>query len=314
MLKPVTLSLCCIFFVNQTVFATEACGFQRSFDRRNKRSVIHVYEGNPDVAAHGVRTLAFVVQYLHVNTDGTRISYKVDDPLAQHGAINNIGNALHDIHAISSFRNIAAHNFEPVSRTWTILDSMIIEKDARTQKPCIDAQNYLVSMTSVTTTEDGHQHEGDCDQNKWLDALAVPTLVLPKMPKVNGRRVPTQFDTRAATDRSFVTVMRLDGNHLASHGIVGDKGPTNELGEASVAMNAELNGFPVGAIPSSSHDANARFEVRRRSVVVIFPGQANWAQYPLKAESVKAASKKLFDDWGGEARLIACLGEIAESH
>ncbi len=89
-------------------------------------------------------------------------------------------------------------------------------------------------------------------------AIAVPAtfghvaLVLPKMPKANGRRVRTQFDTRAATDRSFVTVMRLDGNHLASYGIVGDKGPTNELGEASVAMNAELNGLPVGDIPSSS--------------------------------------------------------------
>lgn len=145
---------------------------------------------------------------------------------------------------------------------------------------------------------------GDCDQSKWIDALTLPALVLPK-PARGGR---TEFDTRTATNRTPVVGMTLD-THRFAYGIVGDKGPVDQLGEASVAMNRDLNGLPLDANPASYRDAIRRFQ-GPRSAILLFPGATHQLARPLTRDRVVAATQALFERWGGRPRLDACLREL----
>ena len=302
-----------------------SCGFQQAFDRADKdgAGTVHVYESKTEPKIGGVKALAYVNR-LNVNTDGTRISYKVDDPKAEHGAINNIKNALNPGHSIAEFEAAAAANWQPLKTTWEIISNNVIEMSAKKGSkdlgpPCVDANKYLISMTSDVAVAGAYGRQGDCDASKWIDALTVEAIVLPS-PKVIPKTatsprqvIPTEFDTRQATNRNVAIVLALDGSNRISYGIVGDKGPDNKLGEASVAMNRTLNGLPTTEIPANGHDAIGRFQ-GPKSIVLLFPAKANRLPYPINADTVKAFAKAKFDSWGGAARLRACLGEIPEAH
>jgi hypothetical protein len=291
-----------------------ACGFHRAFVRQDEDGLgkIWVYEGAPSSAIGGTRPLAFVSP-LKVNTDGTRISYKVDDPRAVNGAINDIRYAFNDPNRpISDFEAIAAANWKPVAQVWRVLDPEIIERDRRPGKqgrPCIDADNYIVSMTAEPAVAGGGNREGDCDQTKWIDALTVPGIVLP----TPTRSHPSEFNQRGALMRSVAVAMTLAEPRRIAFGIVGDLGPDNKLGEASVAMNRTLNGLASSDNPKSGDDADARFQASA-SIVFVLPGEENRLPYPVTGERASAFAKVRFDAWGGESRLQACLAEIAEAH
>ena len=74
---------------------TSGCGFTKSFDWRDEQGkrTVNVYEGSSMAAIAGRSPFAFVTP-LKVNTDGNRISYKVDDPRAKNG--NDIRNAFNN--------------------------------------------------------------------------------------------------------------------------------------------------------------------------------------------------------------------------
>ncbi|MCI0736633.1 MAG: hypothetical protein L0Y50_10250 [Beijerinckiaceae bacterium] len=282
-----------------------ACHFSVSFTRPDEggsRSV-RVYEGRSEPALHGMKPLLFVVPDVKVNTDGTRISYKVDDPRARNGAINNIRNAMRARHSIAEFERLAQSDWQPLSRTWQVLSGAVIEKDRRTGKPCVTADNFLVSMTADVAVAGAQDRIGDCDHSKWIDALSIPALVLPGGSK---------FQAKGAKTRSLVVAMTLTGPERIAFGIVGDTGPANELGEASVEMNRILRGLPDGDKPNSYRDAVRRFQ-GPKSVILIFPGTENRLAYPVTAERVLSEVEARFDAWGGKPRLAACLHEIPES-
>lgn len=288
------------------------CGFAKAFERPDEagKQKLPVYRAQADPGIGGAMPLAFVSP-LKVNTDGTRISYKVDDPRARNGAINDIRNALRKGKTIADFEAIAAANWLPLAKTWSILSSDIIEKDTRpTGKgmPCVDTDKYLISMTADVSIAGGFDKQGDCDPSKWIDALTIPAIVLPS-PSGGSK---TEFDAVTATVRSAVVVMTLAGPRRLVFGIVGDKGPPAELGEATVEMNRMLNGLPEGAIPKSYADAVARFQ-GPKSIVLIFPGKQNRLPYPVTPDRVAKFTQAIFDAWGGETRLVGCLGEIPEA-
>ncbi|MEH3036740.1 MAG: glycoside hydrolase family 75 protein [Sphingomonas adhaesiva] len=283
--------------------AAQTCRVAPAFTRADEGGTrrVQVYEAVPD--AGGARALIFV-STLKVNTDGTRISYHADDPTAQRLAINNIANAMRNgvPDKVATFRRLAAAGF-PLPATWQALLPGVIEKDRRTGKPCLDADRYLVSKTSEVAVDGGHARDGDCAQAKWLDALDVNALVLP-----SGR---TEFAARGADNRTPVVAMTLQSRRIA-YGLVGDKGPTNELGEASVAMNRTLNGLPDSERPANYRDAVARFQAPR-SIILLLPGTANRIARPLSGASVTAATRAQFERWGGQARLDRCMSAIPEA-
>jgi hypothetical protein len=292
---------------------TSGCGFTKSFDRPDEqgKKTVNVYEGSSTAAIGGRSPLAFVTP-LKVNTDGTRISYKLDDPRAKNGAINDIRNAFSNPkRPISDFEDLVRADWKPVSKVWQVLSPDIIERDERPGKsglPCIDPNNYLVSMTAVGSVADAAKRAGDCDQSKWIDALAVPAFVLPK----STQKHPSQFAAKGAATRSVVVAMSLSEPHRVAYGLVGDLGPVDELGEASVSMNRTLNGLPEDDNPKSASDADDRFQAGR-SIVVVLPGDENRTPFPLTPDGVRSFAKARFDAWGGEARLKACLNEIPEA-
>ena len=263
--------------------------------------LIHIYKGAADAGSVDAEPLLFVSS-LKVNTDGTRISYKVDDPRAQHGAINDIRNALRQGATIQQFQAVADADWEPVDKTWNILSPAVIEKDTKlhkTGKPCVTSDGYLVSKTADVAIAGGWARDGDCDQSKWIDALTIPALVLP---------LSSPFQPRKALMRSLVVAMTLDQKHIA-YGIVGDAGPPDKLGEASVEMNRILNGLPQGAIPSNAADAIRRFQ-GPESLLIVFPGNENRLAYPVTPQRVHDLAKARFDAWGGQERLKACAAQM----
>lgn len=306
MRQSIALFVCISFLATDAAPSYAACGFSKAFTRPDEKGKVQVqvFEGMSEPALGGARALAFVSS-LKVNTDGTSRSYHVRDPRAQKLAINDMRNAMRSGSTIADFEAIAAADWTPVNKAWSIVSASVIEKDKLTGKPCVTAEGFMVSMTSDFAVNGASSRMGDCDQKKWIDALVVPALVLPK-PNPSGSK--TQFDSRGAGNRSAVVAMTLDGNDRLAFGIVGDRGPANELGEASVEMNRMLNGLPAGTIPTNYSDAKARFQAPR-SVVLIFPGQAARMARPIDA-GIPGRVKTLFDAWGGAERLKGCLSEL----
>ncbi len=288
----------------------QSCGFVPAFSRIDEggSARVTVYEGRADPRIGGVKPLLFLTS-LKGNTDGTRISYNVADPRAERLAINDVRNAMPRGRTIADFEAIARAGWMPPSTTWSILLPGVIEKDRRTGKPCIDKDGYLVSMTSDIAVAGGWNRVGDCGQDKWIDALSVNALVLPKPSKAGDRSIPTEFDARVATNRTPVVAMTLGADRRIAYGLVGDKGPIDQRGEASVAMNRTLNGLDPADRPSNYADAKRRFQAPR-SALLLFPGERNRIARPLTGDRVTAATRTLFDAWGGRARLDRCLAEL----
>ncbi|HEV7305563.1 hypothetical protein [Ensifer sp.] len=282
-----------------------SCGFALAFTQSDEGGAksVKVYEATADKAG-SQRPFAFVVPHVKVNTDGTRISYKSDDPRGQNGAINDIRNAFRNHkRPISDFEAIRDAGWKPIDKVWQVLSPNIIEKDNRPGKvgmPCMDENGYLVSMTADTAVNGGFNRVGDCDQKKWIDALTVPALVLP-----GG----SPFQKDGAGKRSAVVAMTVGEGQQVALGMVGDTGPGDEIGEASVEMNRILNGLPPGTIPNSRADAKARFQAGR-TVFLVFPGDDNRVPRPINAETVKAFTESRFKAWGGKDRLTGCLSEL----
>ena len=181
---------------------------------------VKVFRGDPVAALGNVRPLLFIVPF-KVNTDGTQISYSESDPTglrcrsdpsATHCAINNIRNAFRDHQRpVSDFTAVRDAGY-PNPRTWQVLSPNIIEKSAATKKPCI-VDGYLVSMTADVAVDGGFTRVGDCDQSKWIDALTVSAIVLPRN---------SQFTNFRVIKRSLVVAASRSRTKRTVYGIVGE--------------------------------------------------------------------------------------------
>ena len=290
------------------------CGFTRAFTRPDEggTKTVQVYQAAPVAALGNARPFLFITHF-KVNTDGTRISYhKTDitgracenDPNAGPCAINNISNAFNNHHRpASDFATVRDAGF-PKEQTWRVLNPEIIEKDKLTEKPCIDAQGYLVSMTADVAVDGGFTRQGDCDQSKWIDALTVPALVIPRHGK--NRTPPSQFLDRGVGKRSIAVAISPSASRRIVGGVVGDLGPANEIGEANVAMNRKLKGLPDSEIPKHRRDAIVRFE-GGTAAALVFPGQALVLRRPITAERVRQAGDDALQKFGGADKLYGCI-------
>ena len=288
------------------VFAA-VCGFQPAFQQVDEdgTKLVQVFQGGPVPELGNSRPLLLITS-LKVNTDGTKISYQQDDPTgrrcasdpgAAHCAINNIRNAYRDhTRPVSDFEAVRNAGY-PNPRTWEVLSSSIIEKNAKTGKPCLSPDGYLVSMTADVAVSGGFSRLGDCDQSKWIDALAVPAFVVP------GK---SRFLTLGVAKRSIVIAFSQSSSKRVVPGIVGDVGPADQVGEASVAMNRALNGMPATELPKHRADAIERFQAGR-SAILIFPGSAAVLARPINAQRVADGGNDALAKFGGADKLYSCI-------
>lgn len=293
-----------------TMIATSApaaqCGFMHAFDRADEdgRAVVKVFKGNSIPALDNARPLLFIVS-LKVNTDGTQISYSESDPTglncqsdqnAEHCAINNVRNAfVNHRRPVTDFTAVRDAGY-PDRRTWQVLSPTIIEKNAATKKPCI-VDGYLVSMTADVAVDGGFARVGDCDQSKWIDALTVPAIVLPKN---------SQFTGLGVKKRSLVVALSRSDTKRIVYGIVGDFGPPKQIGEATVAMNRSLNGLPDNDVPKHRQDAKDRFQAGR-TAILLFPGGERVLSRPISRDRIEVSGADALTKLGGADKLYECI-------
>jgi hypothetical protein len=283
------------------------CGFRHAFTRPDEGGTqsVKVFKADPVPALGNKQPLLFISS-LKVNTDGTKISYHQDDvtgrrcadnPSATPCAINNIRNAFNDSGRPESEFTAVRNAGYPLPRTWQVLSTSIIEKNKSTGKPCVSSDGYLVSMTADVAVDGGFTRQGDCDQSKWIDALTVPALVLPK---------GSEFLTLGLKKRSTVIAVSRSATKRVVPGIVGDFGPAKELGEASVAMNAALNGLAETEVPKHRQDGIARFQAGR-SAILLIPGDDFVMARPVTRARVTESGKSALDKFGGVDKLYQCI-------
>lgn len=250
---------------------------------------------------------------LNVNTDGTRRSYSVSDFWGERHALNNLCNAMADAcgglnrdqlrqRRILTQRAAAQGWPRDLLRQTRLSPNIIPMPNGR---PCAEVDGYLVSATAL------HRRviTDPCDLSNYVDALAVPALVLPKRIRPG---VETRFEIRGARVGDLVAAASADGSRIV-YGVVGDSGPARELGEASIAMNGALLGktqLPTnythvrGRSPYAGQGWQVPF-----AYVLVFPRTRNTDSPYMERSRIEAAAERRFQEWGGRARLNHCRSE-----
>jgi hypothetical protein len=138
---------------------------------------------------------------------------------------------------------------------------------------------YYVSATALAD-----RTKAVNDPTRYVDASKIPFIVLPgAMARQIGAR-PGDF-----------AVAFNQRNGKSSYAIFGDVGPSDRIGEGSMALAENLG------IRSDARNGGAR----RGILFLVFPGSGNGRPRPI--EEINAESEKLLQAWGGTSQLSACM-------
>jgi|SRR5579871_2609296 len=128
------------------------------------------------------------------------------------------------------------------------------------------------------------------DPTRYVDASKIPFLVLPGgMARALGAR-----------PGDFAVVFNLR-NGKSSYAIYGDVGPSDRIGEGSIALAENLR------IRSDARNGGAR----RGILYLLFPGTGNGR--PRTLDEISAEGQRLLLDWENAARPVACAEQRTAS-
>lgn len=257
-------------------------------------------------------TALLFAESLHINTDGTRRSYKVEDFWGQRDAVNNLCNAMSDKcadmkePALRARRILTekakAGGWKQADLTATKLSPKIIPLGSD-GKPCPEQDGFLVSATALENLA----VKNVCDPQRYVDAMHTPAIVLPGRIEEN---TPTGFERGNVRVGDLVVVATPDLTKIA-YAVVGDIGPKKELGEGTIELARSLLG--------KDHDPVNYREVRgkdpyegqgwdvRRVVTLLFSGTRNMATPYMTKQRIDQDGAAKFASWGGLERLKACI-------
>jgi hypothetical protein len=251
--------------------------------------------------AQGVSALLFR-RPLQVNTDGTQRSYSVEDFWGETKAINNLCNAMSDNCAGLKTsdqkrerriltQKAMADQWPPEELKATRIDSQIIP--FKNGRPCPEVNGYLVSATALQEPV----IKDACDPQAYLDSLVVPAIVLPQgiRPAAGQPRLPTGFDVANARLGDLIVAISPSQSEPV-YGVIGDLGPENKLGEASVAMNVALNN--INRAPENYNDVTYHWVVND-ATILIFPGTRDNKSPYLTRDRINHDAAAKFTEWGG---------------
>lgn len=263
--------------------------------------------GRTEVWADANASSLLFVEGLNVNTDGTRRSYSVDDFWGERHALNNLCNAMSDGCAGLSSAQLRARRIatqQAAAAGWpadqlraTRISPSIIP--FRNGKPCPPVDGFLVSATALHAPVVNDV----CDIANYVDALVTPALVIPKR--------PSAFAGRAKV--GDLAVAMVPGSARPVFAVIGDSGPSGQLGEASIALNGRLLGRE--APPQNYLEVRGKRPFVGRgwtvpkAVVLIFPGSGDRAAPFMTPERIDPAAMRRFEAWGGVERLSACVAD-----
>ena len=121
------------------------------------------------------------------------------------------------------------------------------------------------------------------DPTRYVDASKIPFVVLPGA-------LARQIGARPG---DFAAVINRN-NGKSSYAIFGDVGPSDRIGEGSVALADNLG------IRSDARNGGAR----RGILFLVFPGSGNGQ--PRTIDEINVETEKLIQDWGGISQVTAC--------
>ena len=121
------------------------------------------------------------------------------------------------------------------------------------------------------------------DPTRYVDASKIPFIVLPGA-------LARQLYARPG---DFSVVLNLN-NGKSSYAIFGDVGPSDRIGEGSVALAENLG------IRSDARNGGAR----RGILFLVFPGSGNGR--PRTIEEINSETENLLQTWGGTSPLGPC--------
>jgi len=283
------------------------CGMKHAFDQTDADAP----GGTTPVWTDPQGNLLFI-ERLNVNTDGTRRSYSVEDFWGEHNALNNLCNAMSDACKKMNKEQLRARRIatqEAARNGWpkeqlkqTRLSPHIIPMPDG--KPCPAVDGYLVSATALHAKD----VQKPCELSNYVDALTVPAIVIPKGDK-------SQFAKAGARVGDLVTAVPLSATR-AVHGVIGDTGPQDKLGEASLAMNGALLGKTSEPVNYLEVRGRKPFEGKGwavpKTLVLIFAKSRDVEAPYLTLDRIGPAAEQRFQAWGGLARARACAAAYAQ--
>jgi len=191
---------------------------------------------------------------LHVNTDGTPLSYHPFDLNGDEKALNNICNAVavrkdgsnknlclsRETYkeALSVFAQFRDSGFLKLPKGYSITwENVLVPQMVNGKKvPCvIKSGEYEGYFGSATSLRNGlSSDKGECDCNEQVNPLKIPALVL-----VGGsNNIVRQFGAKLGD----LLIAYNPKNKNLVYAIINDFGPPNNLGEGSVLLNMKLRG------------------------------------------------------------------------
>ena len=150
--------------------------------------------------------------------------------------------------------------------------------DPFVQGPDDPFPGYYVSATALVDRD-----RQVSDPLRYVDASKIPYIVLPgSMARQLGAR-----------PGDFAAVLN-QRNAKMSYAIFGDVGPSDRIGEGSMALAENLG------IRSNARNGGARGGI----FYLVFPGSGNGRPRPI--EEINGEAEKLFQAWGGSNQVTAC--------
>lgn len=285
---------------------TPACDMKPAFQQRDSDAP----GGKTAVWSDANGSTLLFVDRLNINTDGTRRSYKVADFWGEKDALNNLCNAMKDACAKMTKEQLRERRIltqQAEAKGWpkdmliaTRISPSIIPFKAG--KPCPPLDGFLISATALHKPNSADA----CEISNYVDALKTPALVLPKKPYIGV----SDFAQRNARVGDLVVAVRPQLLEPV-FGVVGDTGPSNKLGEASVAMNGKLLQKTETPVNYLELRGKSPFEGKGWAVpptaVLVFPGTRDAKEPFMTVDRIGTAAGEQYKRWGGPPRLVACL-------
>jgi hypothetical protein len=254
--------------------------------------------------ATGMKQLIVFKTSLYVNTDGSPSSYHPFDLRGNEIAINTILNAIVVRKKAGDGSIVRCGNFEalkvfsiwrdaafektPAGYTITWKNVLAAKTENKVCKPCIFATgNYKGYFGSLTSLRNGLQSgKGECEINDQTNALDIPGLVL-----AGGPNLLEEYGAKKGD--LLVAYNPVTQNYAFA--IINDRGPKDNLGEGSVALNMQLKGDTT--VPHTRKESN-RLNINTSVKIAIIAGSH---LYKLQTPYSKNNIKSRVEEWLKEA-------------
>jgi len=259
---------------------------------------------------------------LHVNTDGTPMSYHPYDLQGTTKALNTIGNAIAVRkngftknlclsketykEALSVFEKYRDSKLQKIPAGYSITwENVLLAEEVNGKKvPCVIKKGeYTGYFSSATSLKNGlTSNKGECECNNQVNSLKVPALVL-----VGGNdNIVRQYGAKLG---DLIIAYNSQTKQLV-YGIINDYGPKYNLGEGSVLLNMKLLG--KNDFPKNIKDTY-KLAIPSAVTVAIIPNSKGYEETrPYTAENTAARVEKWLKSAGFDTpqAYIAFVGKL----